>query len=167
MTTPDRDVVNDPERLREIADLGLAAPGIDPEFQDLAERAAARLGAPKALVSIVLDEAQAFAGAHGLSGWMAEANGTPIEWSFCAHAVRSGQPLAIADARLDARVADNPLVEEGLRCYLGLPLVTSRGHVVGTLCVLGDEPRTFTEDDRRALGELADEAMRRIEARRR
>lgn len=167
MSDSTRDPVRDPQRLQEIVDLGLAGGATVPELQDLAQRAAARLDTPRALVSIVLDEAQSFAASHGVSGWMSEASGTPLEYSYCQHAVRSRDMLAIDDARTDPRVADSPMVQEGVLSYLGVPLTSSRGHVVGTLCVLGDSPRTFSDEDRRALRDLGDEAMRLIEGRRR
>ena len=61
----------------------------------------------------------------------------------------------------------NPMVtEEGVRCYAGIPLVTSRGHTLGTLCVIGTEARTFPEDEMEALRALARRAVERIEERR-
>ena len=44
----------------------------------------------------------------------------------------------------------------------------SPGHLtLGTLCVIGTEPRSFTEQDLDVLRVLAKKAMDRIEARRR
>jgi GAF domain-containing protein len=155
------------ERLREIAELRLLSPDVDAVLQDAARAAAERLGLPKALVSIVLDEAQYFAAHHGMDGWIAATRGTPIEWSFCVNAVRSGQPFVVEDATTHPAVRDNPLVEhDGVRCYAGIPLVSSRGFALGTLCVLGVESREFTETDLAVLRGLAADAVRRIEARR-
>ena len=157
----------DPERLAEIAALDLVSASADAILQETAAEAAARLGLPISLVTVVLDEAQYFAAHHGLEGWLAEARGTPVEWSFCAHAVRCGAPFVVEDATRHPLVRENPLVtEDGIRCYAGIPLVTSRGHVLGTLCVVGKEARTFTEDEMAALRELAAKAVARIESRR-
>ena len=156
-----------PERLNEIAELDLLSDDVDPILQEATDRAAARLGLPKALVTVVLDQAQFFAAHHGLSGWLAEARGTPVEWSFCAHAVRNGEPFVVEDATSHPLVRENPLVTlDGIRCYAGIPLVTSRGHAVGTLCVIGHEARTFTEQDMADLREIAAETVQAIEARR-
>jgi GAF domain-containing protein len=54
-----------------------------------------------------------------------------------------------------------------VRCYAGIPLVTSTGHTLGTLCVIGSEPRSFSEADLDTLRSLAKTAIERIEARRR
>lgn len=161
------DAVRDPARLAEIAELGLANPEVDEILQAMVDEAAERLSLPTALVSIVLDEAQRFAAHRGLGGWIAEAGGTPVEWSFCANSVRSGEPFIVEDATTHPLVKDNPLVQlEGIRCYAGFPLVTSRGHVIGNLCVIGGEQRTFSESDLRTVRELAARAIERIEERR-
>lgn len=161
------DVVTDPERLREIAVLGLATPEVDAILKEIAEEAASRLGLPISLVSVVLDEAQFFAASHGLDGWLAQTRGTPVEWSFCANAVRSGEPFVVEDALSHPVVRDNPLVtQDGIRCYAGIPLVSSRGFALGTLCVLGTAQRSFPDEDLDTLRELAERAVRRIESRR-
>lgn len=162
------DPVRDPERLAEIARLGLTSAEVDGVLQEAVDEAAEALDLPTALVTIVLDEAQFFAAHHGLDGWMAETRGTPVEWSFCANAVRSGEPFVVEDAEAHPLVKDLPVVEiDNVRCYAGIPLVTSTGHRLGTLCVIGHEPRTFSEAEMDLLRGLAKKAMDRIEARRR
>jgi GAF domain-containing protein len=165
--TDSGDVLRDPARLQEIAALGLTAPEVDAVLQETVNEAAAALNLPTALVSVVMGEAQYFAAQHGLTGWMAEAHGTPVEWSFCANAVQSGEPFVVEDATTHPATRDNPLVRfDNLRCYAGIPLVTSNGHTLGTLCVIGNEPRSFTEAEMDVLRGLAKRAMERIEARR-
>jgi GAF domain-containing protein len=165
--TDGRDVVRDPERLAEIAALGLTSAEVDGVLQETVEEAAAALRLPIGLVTIVLDEAQFFAAHHGLTGWMAQSRGTPVEWSFCANAVRSGEPFVVEDAKTHPLVKHMPIVPlDNVRCYAGIPLVTSTGHRLGTLCVIGHEPRTFTEEELDVLRGLAKKAVDRIEARR-
>lgn len=157
----------DSGRLQEIVDLDLLTPEVDAILQQTAEEAARRLHLPMSMVTVVLDEAQFFAAHHGLTGWMAESRGTPVEWSFCANAVASREPFVVEDATTHPVVRDNPLVaNDGIRCYAGIPLVSSRGHALGTLCVIGTEARTFSGDDLELLRGLADQAVERIEARR-
>lgn len=154
-------------RLREIAALRLTAHDASETLQSFAERAAQRLSIEVGLVTIVLDQAQYFAGAHGLTGWMAEARGMPVEWSFCVHAVRTRLPFVIEDTEQNALVRDYPVVvEDGMRSYAGVPLLTSRGHAIGTVCVCGGSPRDFSPADLAALESLAREAMELIERRR-
>lgn len=171
--TPDHDpaavtaALRQRERLQEIADLELLSPEVAALLQDVARDAATHFGLPIGLVSVVLDEAQHFAASHGLGGWLAEVNGTPVEWSFCRYAVSSGTPFVVEDAEAHPLVQESPLVQiDGVRCYAGIPLVTSKGHVVGSFCVIGTTDRSFDDAELATLKQYAAEAIRRIEARR-
>jgi GAF domain-containing protein len=157
------------ERLQEIADLDLLAPELDPILQDVATRAAARLELPISLVSVVLDEALYVAGHYGLDGlWLGQTRGHPVEWSFCAKSVQTREEVVVENALTEPEFHSNPLVsQDGVRCYAGVPLVSSRGFVLGNLCVVGLEERTFSADEMAVLQSLAVEAVRRIEERRR
>jgi GAF domain-containing protein len=162
------DPVHDAARLQEIAELDLLGPGVDPILDEVAHRAADRVGLPVSMVSVVLDEALLVAGFHGPEGlWLPEVGGHPVEWSFCATSVRTRQPFVVESATQDSYHRHNPLVtQDGVRCYAGVPLISSRGHVLGNLCVVGMEERTFSPEELQSLHELAAEAVARIEARR-
>lgn len=160
------DPVRDVGRLRAIARLRMRDPEVRVLLDALARRAATLFEAPMGLVSVVLDEAQWFAGRHGLSGWLERVEGTPIEWSFCASVVREKRPLLIADASHDPRFCDNPLVtEDGVRFYLGTPLTTADGFILGSLCVLDHVPRDADTSQLEQLGKLASEAVSALESR--
>ena len=156
------------DRLQEITDLDLLSPDVDPIMKEIASQAAERLGMPVSLVSVVLDEALHVAGSHGIDGlWLGETRGHPVEWSFCATSVRSREAFVVESATTHPYHQTNPLVTlDGVRCYAGVPLISSRGHVLGNLCVVGLEERTFSPGDVEVLRDLAREAVRRIEARR-
>jgi GAF domain-containing protein len=158
---------DEPARLQEIADLDLLSWEEDPALDGFAREAAERFGVPVSLVSIVLDGAQDFAGSHGLRGWLDEVQGTPAEWSFCAFAVRARDVFVVEDATVHPLVKDNPLVRiDGIRSYAGAPLLSSRGHVLGTLCVIGAEPRRFTPEELDDLRALARRVVEHLETRR-
>lgn len=159
------DPVRDPERLAEIVRLDLFSDTVRELIADMTSRAAERFGLPISQISVVLDEAQFNAAQHGLDGlWIEEAEGHPVEWSFCRHAVRDHAPFIVEDTTQNERTKDNPLVQQGyVRCYAGMPLITDRDQVLGSLCVIGPEPRAFTDEELDALRAMADEVMRRIE----
>ena len=98
-----------------------------------------------------------FAAHHGLgSSWMAETSATDIEWSFCQYVLDSDALLEVEDARTVAYLKDTPLVNnDSVVCYLGAPLTLKNGVTVGTLCVIGQEPRSFSENDKSQLLEIA------------
>jgi GAF domain-containing protein len=162
------DPLYDEARLREIIDLDLLAPDVDPLLADIATEAAERLGLPVSLISVVLDEALHVAGFHGPDGlWLDETRGHPVEWSFCATSVRTRDAFVVENAQTHPEHQTNPLVtQDGVRCYAGVPLISSRGYVLGNLCVVGMAQRPFSEADVTVLRDLAAEAVRRLEQRR-
>ena len=149
--------IADIDRIRVIAGLDLRHPQLRAELDAITTRTANRLGLPISLASIVLDTAQFLAGSHGVGGWIAEAEGTPVEWSFCAQTVASGAPYVVPDAATDPLQSGNPLVtEDGIRSYAGFP-VTVDGAVLGAHCVIGTEPHDFTTADLAWLEQSAKE----------
>ena len=163
---PEAAAVYDAQRLAEIARLGLDSPEPDPVLADAVRAAAAAVGLPIALVTVVLDEAQFFLASEGLEGWLSEVQGTPIEWSFCRFPVAERAPFVVEDAESHPRLVDNPLVKrDGLRCYAGVPLVTAFGAAVGTLCVAGPNPHEFSDGDVDTLRRLGDRVMAYLEER--
>lgn len=162
------DPLYDEARLREIIDLDLLSDDVDPLLADIAAEAAERLELPVSLISVVLDEALHVAGFHGPDGlWLDETRGHPVEWSFCATSVRTRDAFVVENAEVHPDHQTNPLVtQDGVRCYAGVPMISSRGYVLGNLCVVGLEQRPFSEADVTVLRDLAAEAVRRIEQRR-
>ena len=167
MTAAVHATLNDPARMQEIVDLDLAADDLGRDLQRLAEAASTRLALPMGLVTIVLDEAQHFVGAHGVPVHLTDAGGTPVEWSYCQHTICGRGAFAVEESVEHPLVGESPFTtDEGVRCYLGVPLVTGAGHAVGSICVLGTEPRAFTDADVAALEDLAARAVELLEARR-
>jgi GAF domain-containing protein len=162
------DPLYDEARLREIIDLDLLADDVEPLLADIAAEASERLGLPVGMISVVLDEALHVAGFHGPDGlWLDETRGHPVEWSFCATSVRTRDAFVVENAETHPEHRSNPLVtQDGVRCYAGVPMISSRGYVLGNLCVVGLEQRPFSEADVAVLRDLAAEAVRRIEQRR-
>lgn len=151
------------ERLADLRELGVLDYGPDPDLDSLADLAALIADTRIALLTIVEEDEQFFKAAVGL-----DAKSTPRDLSFCGHAILDGPaPLVVSDAREDARFADNPLVtgDPNVIFYAGIPLLTSRGHSIGTLCVIDDKPRELTERQMAALERLAGHAAGLIEAR--
>jgi len=124
------------------------------------------LHAPVALVSLVDEERQFFKSAIGLPHPWSERRETPLTHSFCKHVVASGQPLLVEDSGRDPRVRDHPAVRElGVAAYLGVPLVSSDGFVVGALCAIDTEPRRWMPEQLAVLEDLAAVVMTEIELR--
>src|SRR4051812_44376427 len=166
MPSPLSNSLRDPRRLASLGATELMDSPREPAFDHLTERAARELGVPTAVMALVDDRRQFFKSATGLNGEAAERRGTPLSHSFCQHVVHTGTPLRIEDARRHPLVRDNLAVRDlELIPYLGMPLVTPDGEVVGSLCAISSEPHRWSEDDAERLSELAAAAMDEIAAR--
>src|SRR5213594_4396598 len=135
-------------------------------FDRLTRLATAVLRVPVALVSLVDGNRQFFKSQCGLTEPLASTRQTPLTTSFCKHAVGSGEPLVVPDARRDPRFEHNPIVSDGVIAYAGIPLITSDGHALGTFCVVDGQPHEWTEEEIGILRVLATSAMCEIELRR-
>jgi diguanylate cyclase (GGDEF)-like protein/PAS domain S-box-containing protein len=158
--------VEDPARLAALAATELLDSEPEEAFDRLVRLATDLLGAPVGLVSLVDDDRQFFKAAVGVPEPWATRRETPLTHSFCKHAVASGEPLVVDDARVHPIVKDNAAIADlGVVAYLGVPLVTA-GHVaLGVLCVADVAPRAWQPRDVRILRELAVSVMREIEMR--
>jgi PAS domain S-box-containing protein len=136
-------------------------------FDRLTRLAARTLRAPVSLVSLVDADRQFFKSCAGAlpEPWHS-ARQTPLSHSFCQHAVTSGKPLVINDAREHPLVKDNGAVSDlGVIAYAGVPLTTAEGQVLGSFCVIDNQPRRWTDDDLEILHTLAASAVGELELR--
>jgi len=87
------------------------------------------------------------------------------EISFCAHAILGNDVMHVEDAHADERFLDNPLVlgDPNIRFYAGCPLRVNNQNL-GTLCLISQEPRTFSADEQQMLRDLAQMAEQNLEA---
>ena len=89
---------------------------------------------------------------------------TPLSHSFCQHVVESGQPLVISDAREHPVLRDNPAIRDiGVIAYMGAPLITPTGNVLGTLCAIDHQPRHWTTEQVEILSNLAGSVLSEIQ----
>jgi diguanylate cyclase (GGDEF)-like protein len=155
---------NEAERLRALQRYQVLDSAPEAAFDDLVAIAAAICGMPMGSVSLIDTDRQWFKARLGLSDPQ-----TPRDTAFCAHAILDAQRLMVVpDARLDARLHDNPNVtgEDGIRFYAGAPLLSSEGLPVGTLCVMDRQPRELQEYQLEALHALSRQVSALLELRR-
>jgi sigma-B regulation protein RsbU (phosphoserine phosphatase) len=135
----------------------------DGTFDRITALAARMFRVPIAIVSVVDTDRIWFKSHHGLPD-VEEIGRDP---GLCASAILQHAPWVVADAAHDPRTLANPLVagEFGLRFYAGVPLTTSDGHNLGTLCVIDTEPRLVAEEELANLQDLAALVMDELELR--
>ena len=74
---------------------------------------------------------------------------------YCEKVVDSDTTLFVRDSREDATFAGNEdETEFGLHNYLGLAVHDGAGNVVGTVCVLDDSARDYTDEQQAELDSL-------------
>lgn len=139
------------------------APGSNAVLNRLAVLAMSLLRTTSAQVSI-LTEVQTVTAAAGLAA-PAVGQQTPLDEALCALAAVAKEPVVVSDAARDARVADRQPVTAGLvGAYLGVPVSTSTGQVIGALCVFDPLPRQWTPDDVALLSQLVEFAALALES---
>ncbi len=134
---------------------------LDPRLQEIVAEAAQRLGTAISLVSLVLQRIQFFRAHHGLPPELEATRATDRDTSFCQFVVRDQQAFIVEDARSDDRIPKDLVERFNIQSYLGVP-VSVGGEVLGSLCVIDDKPRRFSEQDQVTMVELATAASERL-----
>lgn len=143
------------DRLAALDRTGLSARP-DADLDDLAGWSRSALGAPVAMVSLVHRDGQWLPGLAATEVSWRSGRSIPATRSLCRHLVGGGLPLAVADARTDPVLHDDPAVAGGdVVAYAGYPLTDSDARVLGALCVLDDRPRVWTAAELDTLGRIA------------
>lgn len=139
-------------RIATLHSLSLLDTPPEERFDRITRLAKRIFGVKSSLVSLVDEERQWFKSKSGL-----DASETPRDVSFCGHAILGDSALMVPNALLDQRFFDNPLVTgtPNIRFYVGYPLKVG-AMKVGTLCLLDDKPRSFSNDELALLKDLAE-----------
>ncbi|MDY0906801.1 ATP-binding protein [Pedobacter sp. CFBP9032] len=155
---------NDDDRLKALKRYRISDTPSEDSFDGIAKLATQIFNVPISLLSLVDAEAVFFKAKIGM-GRAKEANRGK---SLCALAVLDKNVTVFEDALKEPCLMANPNVvgDFGLRFYAGAPLITNDGFLIGTLCIIDQHPRVFTDLERSILEGLASTAMDQIELRR-
>lgn len=145
--------MNEQERIQDLLSYEILDTSPERELDELVEIASAICDTPIALITLLDQERQ----------WCKAKIGMDVTYhhrkdSFCQYALSKPDEVLVADDPLhDVRFKDIPIVvgEPHIRFYAGAPIQTSRGSVLGTLCVLDSRPHKISETEKKALILLA------------
>ncbi|MGW8394348.1 sensor domain-containing diguanylate cyclase [Pseudoduganella sp. HUAS MS19] len=139
----------------------LDAPATE-DFTFLTELAARVCDVPYAFITLVGAERALVKSSTGLA-----ASAMPRSQCYCSLAVLGDDATEICDLSKDARTAGMPLTTEApfMRMYSSVPLTSSDGFAIGTLCVMDSKPGRLSPSQRDMLRKLARQAMALFELR--
>lgn len=132
-------------------------------FDKIAKLAQSIFKVPIALVALVDQERVFFKANMGMGNTKNVNRGV----SLCSLAVLQQEVTVFENASDDPCLLHNPLVAGsfGLRFYAGAPITTQDGYHVGTVCIVDHKPRSFSEEQRNILAQLASLVMNELELR--
>lgn len=145
-------------RLDALYQLNLLDTAPSATFDRITRMASQIFNLPIAAVSLTDRDRQWFKSRVGV-----EHTSIPREKAPCAQVAETNEGLVIPDLLADECYANSILAGTGVRFYAGVPLVTREGFGLGSLCVLGAEPRTVSDQEMAGLSDLADMVMSQIE----
>lgn len=152
------------DRLAAIDKLEIVGRPVARNYEMLVELANSLLETPVSLISIVTNTKQFFVSSDGLGEPWASRRETPLSHSFCQYVVQMDAPLVVNDSRVDPLVCENLAIRDlDVGSYLGCPLRTQDGLVLGSFCVIDSMPRTWTIDELATVEKFANLAVSELE----
>lgn len=134
---------------------------LDDQLEDVVQLVSELCDSPMAMVSLVHRDKQFFKSRIGM-----ENATTARSVSFCQHTIPTKSPFVVPDAIADGRFDDNQLVIDGeLRSYIGVPLITETGEVLGALCAIDRRPRYHAPEVLAAMEKLGRLVIHQFESR--
>jgi putative methionine-R-sulfoxide reductase with GAF domain len=125
-------------------------------FAELVALSAHVFGLPVSLLGIVEAEEVVYKATYGMPGL----RGLPRAETFCDIAIRQNKCVVFWDVTqvqhaLLTEAAIATVRARGIRFYAGAPLRLPDEQTIGTLCVVGYEPRPFSAEEQLLLEQLA------------
>jgi PAS domain S-box-containing protein len=139
----------------------LLATELDPSavLEEVVRQAPRLVGADAALIRVLEDDELVVSAAEGVDEETLLGERSPGTAWLSGDVVQSRSPLAVADAAADERLAAvDPLLRNGHRAYLGVPLSGAEGTLHGVLSVYSRAARTWRDGEIEALQALAGNA---------
>lgn len=145
--------INENERIAELGNYGLLDMFPEEAYDNIIQIAAYVCNTSAAFISLVDTKQQVFKVKKGFDD-----NGTNRENSICTYTILNSQEIFIVeDIRKDKRFKDK-LINTGLEnlvFYAGIPVLSSNGYALGTLCVMDTQVKKLSDEQINILKHLS------------
>ena len=150
------DYRNDIERLKALLSYDILDTSEEDSFDNLAKLVSIICNTPAAIISFIDDKRQWYKAKIGTTN-----SEVPYEETICQYVLVSGNLLEISNTLEDERLINNPHVhtENGVRFYIGVPLISDNGHTIGTVCTFDGVSKKLSEEQKTALTIIANHVM--------
>jgi GAF domain-containing protein len=149
------------DRLDALAEYDVDELPIEASFDRLTDIIAEHFGVNVAFIGLIEEDQENFLACAG-----ADWDSLTREDTICTHSMLEEDVMVVEDIRQDKRFNDNDvLLNLDIVSYAGANMTTPDGHVIGQVCVLDDEPRSYTSAELQALEDFADTVMEILELR--
>lgn len=131
------------------------------DLDDLVAQAAEVAGVSMATLNLIDADRQCQVATTGFAGSV-----TPRREAMCNVTLELGTFVHVPDAAADPRFVDSPWVDGRLgdvRFYASAPLISTAGHVLGTLCAFDVEPHELSAAQVDRLTRLAEQVVETFE----
>lgn len=152
---------NETERLNALYEYDILDSIEEKEYDDLVQLLSYICQAPVAFISFIDSHRQWFKAAINI-----DTKEVPIEETVCQYTILQENIVEIPNLIKDKRFENNRIIlENQFVSYAGIPLTTSQGYHLGTVCVLDRKERLLNEEQKKALRILANQTMSLLELR--
>ncbi|CAI49014.2 receiver box response regulator [Natronomonas pharaonis DSM 2160] len=154
---------NEGERLETLAAYDVDALPIEDSFDRLTDLIADRFDVAVSFIGLIEREEENFLACTG-----ADWDSLTREDTICTHSMLQEDVMVVEDIDEDKRFSENEQLHDlGIVSYAGANMTAPDGSVIGQVCVLDHEPRSYDAGERETLQQYAETAMEILELRRR
>lgn len=148
--------LSDPRRIAAVLATGLLDTEPEQPFDDLAEIATAITGCERAFITLVDEDRSFWKSCVGVDIQQTGGRQNPVRESFCYFLVGLGDRFVVEDAAEDQRTRHHPSVAPmKIGAWAGYSILGPAGEVLGSMCVIDENPHPWQPAELAALGTLA------------